>query len=204
MVEDAKDSATDSRLEDALRGKNWSQDTLDTVNDWYDARENVSKWDNATKSDIGVFDWMGNVVSGKGLTRKKQIEYEQKVARKDADKLRDKLELSMSKDDFERDQKTKKDGEDKDIPWVLIIIIAAIAIVLILLLRKKPVEETVESLPEPVEDKPIDLSSQRMSFDREKSCKRICGELGLDYDTELAQRDGDLVKLLDDLYTMKG
>lgn len=206
-VSNAVETGKDNALLSELQNKNWSSDTLDSFNDWQAAEADLSKWQSTTSETYnpGFIGWLGGVATGKGFTKEQQIAWYKREASSKASIAQSNLETEMNKDDGLRSDVEEHYKNEGNIPWLLVIVIAVVAIILIvvLILRRKnePQDE-----PEPIhkETGKIDLSSQRMGFNREKSARRICKELNLDYDKELAAVDGDLVKLMDNLYDKKG
>lgn len=202
MLTNAGDAINDNIFLNKVKNGTWSADTQDLQMEWAELEGEEAKWANETVESYQPGFWGGlwNAIQGKGFTQEAQIEWHQNYYRGEAAKKRSEAEASMMQDDMVRTEK------DSEIPWLLIIGVgvAAIVILLILKFRQKPKPVPAVAAPEPAQTTELVVSGDRMGFNREKSARRICEELGLDYDTELAAVDGDLVKLMDVLYDKKG
>lgn len=201
MLTDMKDEAGDKSFLNKVKNGAWSADTQDLQMEWAELEGEEAKWANETKESYkpGFGGFIKAAVQGKGFTQKDQIEWYQNYYRGEANKKRAEAEASMMQDDMMRTE------EDSEIPWPLIIGVGVAAIVILLILKftQKPKPAPVVA-PAPAQTTELVVSGDRMGFNREKSARRICKELGLNYENELAAVDGDLVKLMDVLYDKKG
>ena len=188
------DKVSSTALDNKLSKGNWSSATNAKGVEYMSAVAQNEKVMNKTVDDYNFNLW--GLFTGKGVTRRQQLNYERRQSQAKVASTKSSLKDSMSKDEETMERYNAKQNKKNTKSWIWILLAIVAVVIIVLLFRKK----------NPAEDEPVptadverkDLRSIKMR-DWDADGRKLCKKKGLVWEDELAKNHNDKVKTVKQL-----